>query len=85
MEDSDFVNQPCSGCSGYGAKGNGPRRRVCLACGGRGVVVLDKRTGKIIDNPLELKDKPSKELDAVFQAMQMLDDQKIKGGQNEDQ
>jgi len=49
-DDQNFQQQKCANCSGYGAIGREPNRYTCPACKGRGVLIIDQMTGKIINS-----------------------------------
>ena len=47
-DDINFQPIKCPNCSGYGALGREPNRYTCPTCKGKGVIVVDQMTGKII-------------------------------------
>jgi DnaJ-class molecular chaperone len=50
MNDENFITKQCPNCSGYGSKGKPPYRVVCPTCQGKGIIVIDNMTGKLIIN-----------------------------------
>jgi len=50
MNDNPYSPIKCPNCSGYGGIGKEPHRVVCPACKGKGIVVIDNMTGKLVIN-----------------------------------
>lgn len=50
MNDENFITKQCPNCQGYGAKGREPNRVICPTCKGKGIIVIDNMTGKLIIN-----------------------------------
>lgn len=50
MNNDNFTVSKCPNCSGYGGLGKHPNRVVCPTCGGKGVIVMDNMTGKLMIN-----------------------------------
>ena len=48
--DENFTIQKCPNCGGYGSFGKPPHRVKCPTCNGKGVIVIDNFTGKLIVN-----------------------------------
>jgi len=54
--DDNFITKQCPNCSGYGEKGKPPYRIVCPTCKGKGIIIIDNMTGKlIVDDDYENK------------------------------
>ncbi len=47
-KDEQFSINKCPNCNGYGTFGYG--KHLCVTCKGRGVIIIDNITGKIIDD-----------------------------------
>lgn len=55
--DNIFTPVKCPNCSGYGAIGKEPNRIICPTCKGKGIVIIDNMTGKlVVDEDDENKD-----------------------------
>lgn len=48
MDEQNFSIQKCINCNGYGTIGRD--RLTCPTCKGKGVIVIDNMTGKLIIN-----------------------------------
>jgi DnaJ-class molecular chaperone len=48
MDEQNFTIQKCVNCNGYGTIGRD--RLKCPTCEGKGVIVIDNMTGKLIIN-----------------------------------
>ena len=46
--DEPFTITKCPNCNGYGSFGYG--KHVCVTCQGKGVIVIDNFTGRIVDD-----------------------------------
>ena len=50
MNNDNFTVTKCVNCSGYGGIGKPPHRVTCPTCNGKGVIIIDNFTGKLIVN-----------------------------------
>lgn len=50
MNNDNFTVSKCPNCSGYGGIGKYPNRVTCPTCKGKGVIVVDNMTGKLVIN-----------------------------------
>jgi DnaJ-class molecular chaperone len=48
MMNDSFTVIKCPNCSGYGGIGKEPNRVICPTCKGKGVIVIDNLTGKLV-------------------------------------
>jgi DnaJ-class molecular chaperone len=49
MDDNEkFTIKKCPNCNGYGTFGYG--KHVCITCKGKGVIIIDNLTGKLVDD-----------------------------------
>lgn len=46
--DEKFKIKKCPNCNGYGTFSYG--KHVCITCKGKGVIVIDSSTGRIVDD-----------------------------------
>lgn len=46
MNDETFSIKKCPNCNGYGTVSFG--KYICVACKGKGIVVIDNLTGKLV-------------------------------------
>lgn len=47
-ENEQFKIKKCPNCNGYGTFGYG--KHICVTCKGKGVIIIDNLTGKLIDD-----------------------------------
>ena len=50
MNDNPYIPVKCPNCNGYGGIGKEPNRVVCPTCKGKGVIIIDNMTGKLVIN-----------------------------------
>ena len=60
--DENFSIQKCPNCNGYGTIGRD--RLICPTCKGKGIIIIDNMTGKLIIND---NDDRKQQLDKTIQ------------------